>query len=113
MSDDLDALLGSIDGLDLEPPPTDLESKGKPQWSTHGCGARWRNRESYGHCSVCHLTFTSDRAFDAHRYGPMGGPRSCRTAQELTDLGWTVQLGHIYEGSPTADLWSLPRKDEE
>jgi len=111
--DELD--LGDLDDLeldDIDPPPTDAESRGKPQWADHSCGARWRNRESYGHCCACHLTFTSTAAFDAHRYGPHDGRRACLTESQMADKGLTSRPGHIYEGQPTATLWSLPTAKE-
>jgi hypothetical protein len=37
----------------------------------HGaCGLRWhQSGNDTGHCGCCHRTFTSLRAFDAHRQG--------------------------------------------
>jgi len=104
--DDLDDL--DLDALDA--PPTDLESKGKPQWATCGrCHARWRNRESYAHCPTCHLTFTSNSGFDQHKSGPYDvSPRPCSTPDDLAIAGWGVKPGHLYDKEPTADLWSLP-----
>lgn len=99
---------GSVE-VEWDAPPTDMESKGKPQWATCGrCHARWRNREPYGHCGSCHLTFTSDSAFDRHRTGPFDGDRRCKTTDELAAAGWGRKPGHLYEKEPTADLWSLP-----
>lgn len=34
-----------------------------------GCHTRWRNSDTIVHCGGCHAFFTSDEAFDSHRYG--------------------------------------------
>ena len=111
MSIELD--LDDLDDLDfLDSPIIDADSANKPQWATHGCGARWRNRERHAHCPDCHLTFTSDSGFESHRYGPYDRGRQCRSIDELTDLGWTSKPGHMREGLATSTLWSMPAASE-
>lgn len=93
--------------IEWAPPATDMESRGKPQWAHHGCGARWRNREAYSHCTVCHLTFTSDAAFAKHRTGTYVAGKRCIGSDQLIASGeFTVATGHLFDGQPTADLWT-------
>ncbi len=111
MSDELD--LEYLDDFEFgDSLVLEYESAGKPKWASHACGAFWRNREKGGHCSDCHLTFTSDSGFDSHRYGPYDKGRQCRSTEELTDLGWTSKPGHMREGLATSTLWSMPAATE-
>ena len=106
MSSDLD--LGDLDALDfVDSPIIDEDSAKKPRWATHDCGARWKNSERAAHCADCHINFTSDSGFEAHRYGPYDGVRQCRTLEELAALGFTSKPGDLYEDMPTSTLWSM------
>ena len=51
------------------------------------CGARVGHNAP--HCGGCHLTFTTDRTFDAHRVGPADDRRCLRVGQMLLD-GWRL-----------------------
>lgn len=45
-----------------------------------------------GHCRSCHRTFSSDRAYDKHRVGPMDARRcvgELESPWRITDRGWT------------------------
>lgn len=109
-NDELDALIAEIEDVEVDwhPPATDMESKGKPAWAHHSCGATWKNREATAHCPTCHLTFTSDSGFEGHRYGTYTEGRKCRSAEWLVANGWTCKPGHLRDGKPTTDLWSMP-----
>ena len=107
--DDLELDLNDVKDLDfVDSPILEWESAGKPRWASHACGARWKNSERAAHCADCHVTFTSDSGFEAHRYGPYDAGRQCRTLDELVALGWTSKPGEMRNESPTAILWSMP-----
>ena len=53
------------------------------------CGARVGHNAP--HCGGCHLTFTCDSAFDAHRVGPAVDRRCLRVGEMLLD-GWRLAL---------------------
>lgn len=43
-----------------------------------GCGAYWQQHGNQsGHCVTCHLTFSSNVAFDLHRRAPVDGEARC------------------------------------
>ena len=106
--DNLALDLGDIDDLDFpDSPILESESAGKPRWATHACGARWKNSERAAHCPDCHVTFTSDSGFEAHRYGPYDAGRQCRTIDELAALGFTSKPGDLYDDIATSTLWSM------
>ena len=50
---------------DVNVPPSTPPPRTKPR-ITHSCGAVWTARNA-AHCAGCHLTFSSDTAFDRHR----------------------------------------------
>ena len=108
---DLDDLERDLDGLVeldyLDSPIMNSESAAKPKWASHGCGARWRNNERGGHCGACHVTFTADSGFEAHRYGPYDKGRRCRTIDEMVAMGFTSSDGELHDGKPTETLWSM------
>lgn len=63
------------------------------------CGARWGG-ERLCHCAVCHLTFTSEGPFDAHRTGPMSA-RHCLSEAELRAKGYEPNSrGHWRKPAP-------------
>ena len=100
------------DRVFTDSPLIDSDSGKKPRWATHACGARWKNSERAAHCPDCHVTFTADSGFEAHRYGPYDRGRQCRGTDELTALGWTSKPGEMLNESPTAILWSMPAASE-
>jgi hypothetical protein len=61
------------------------------------CGEVYNGSDSSGgHCAACCTTFSSNEAFDKHRYGSFED-RKCRTESEmievkmrLTDRGWSA-----------------------
>lgn len=82
---------------------------GKPKWAhccdgygkanTKRCGTHWPNHESHCHCSLCHLTFGSDAAFDKHRTGG-----TCTGTKELLAAGWSAMPAE----DGTATIWRTP-----
>lgn len=108
--------LGEFDELDAEidaTPEKDVcpfaeNTTGKPKWAHccidgkaagKRCGAHWPNHESYCHCSLCHLTFGSDAAFDKHRTGG-----TCTGTKELLAAGWSAMPAE----DGTATIWRTP-----
>ena len=64
---------GVAPGPDLGVPagggvPQSPRGASRTPWVTHSCGARWTGTRP-AHCAACHVTFSSDAAFDAHRRG--------------------------------------------
>ncbi len=112
MSGDDDLDLSDLDDLDFDRNDgPEMGGRGTPKWAHHGCGARWRNRKSYGHCTVCHKTFTSDEghssAFAKHRVGSYEKGHRCLTTEQMLATGnFTVAPGDLFDGQPTADLWT-------
>jgi len=83
------------------PPPWTLGA----QWPTKAgycreCWKWWRG-ERPEHCAVCHQTFASETAGNAHRVGDYAdGSRRCLTSLELEARGlWTDDRG-TWHGSP-------------
>ena len=106
--DDLERDFNDLKGLVYtDTPLIDADSSKKPRWATHACGARWKNSERAAHCADCHVTFTSDSGFEAHRYGPYDAGRQCRTLDELAALGFTSKPGDLYDDIATSTLWSM------
>ena len=106
--DDLERDFNDLKGLVYtDTPLIDEDSGKKPRWATHACGARWKNSERAAHCADCHVTFTSDSGFEAHRYGPYDAGRQCRTLDELAALGFTSKPGDLYDDIATSTLWSM------
>lgn len=48
------------------------------------------NRTRLAHCAACHADFNSDAGFDKHRTGGFGSGRRCRTADEMREVGMSV-----------------------
>ena len=106
--DDLERDFNDLKGLVYtDSPLIEWESAGKPRWATHACGARWKNSERAAHCADCHVTFTSDSGFEAHRYGPYDEGRQCRILDELVALGFTSKPGDLYDDIATSTLWLM------
>ena len=61
---------------------------------------------SGGHCSTCHLSFSSQGGFDKHRIGRHGVDRRCMTAVEMVEAGWTVSdQGMVRLPAPASSPW--------
>ena len=61
---------------------------------------------SGGHCMSCHLSFSSNGAFDGHRTGSFAQRRRCLTPEELTGKGWTVSdEGMVRLPAPKSSPW--------
>lgn len=70
------------------------------------CGTRWHQRgDQTGHCSGCHLTFRSLRAFDLHRRDGQAG-RVCLHPREVTKRDGRPALVSRHDG--LTDVWGQP-----
>lgn len=64
------------------------------------CGATFAGRQN--HCTLCHETFASETAGDAHRVGPYDPPaRRCLTPDEMTAKGLWIDDRGIWHGRAT------------
>lgn len=67
------------------------------------CGRNYPTGEQGGHCTGCHLSFSSDRVFDRHRVG--SDTRRCLTEPEMLDKGFRLRdngywgTGNVYDKS--------------
>lgn len=59
--------------------------KDRRQINTHSCGSRWTGHQK-AHCAGCHLTFSSDSAFDTHRRGMRCNDPSTMKRKDGTSL---------------------------
>jgi hypothetical protein len=72
-----------------------------------GCGRVWTAARE-AHCAGCHLHFSSDSAFDAHRnpaprLGPYDEAVLCKSETELRESGRLVE-----KASRFGRLWARP-----
>lgn len=79
----------------------DTRTAPKPPQITCSCGAGWRSRRA-AHCAACHLTFSSDSAFDAHRRAGQ-----CLDPATATRRDGTPRFQARSDTSAAA-LWGLP-----
>lgn len=86
------------------------------------CGTVWRQSGNRtGHCSGCHLTFTSAAAFDRHRVDDEAGNRTCRdpgavfrTEPDGTRVAvYDVIVTNEPPASPHLAYWALHTTDEQ
>jgi hypothetical protein len=88
----------------LEREQVEAPARGKP--TTHGaCGQSWRQvGNQTGHCSGCHRTFASGRAFDRHQR-IVEGRSVCTDPASLTRSDRARLYASAWDGLAT--VWSI------
>lgn len=74
------------------------------------CHKTWRGYKPE-HCTVCHETFGGSTGGDRHRAGKHGVKeglerRRCRTAEEMLDVGMSLNAKGIWIVEVTQEDWS-------
>lgn len=75
---------------------------------SHSCGSSWTDSR-WAHCAVCHETFVSDRAFDAHRATPSETGPKCHhpSGVALRDGSPAFAAPRSSESTQNGVVWAL------
>lgn len=77
------------------------------------CGTDYRHTQSTGCCSACGNVFTSQSAFDAHRYSDADGRRCCRSPFTAVRKGRPMFMESARSKPGAKPLWSLWSSESE